>query len=163
MFILSPPHLVILSLGGDMPSIFSKIVSGEIPALKIYEDQATLAFMDISPASRGHTLVISKDEHPDVYEMPPETLAAVTRTVQRVARGLRAALQPDGINIIQNNGAAAGQTVFHYHVHIIPRWEGDNAVRLWQPRDADQAELRALAEQIGAAISDMQSAKSAIA
>ena len=140
-----------------MPSIFSKIVSGDIPALKIYEDQATLAFLDISPVSRGHTLVISKDEHADLYAMPPETLAAVTRTVQRVARGLRAALQPDGINIIQNNGAAAGQTVFHYHVHIIPRWEGDNAVRLWQPRDADQAELRALAEQIGVAISDLQS------
>jgi histidine triad (HIT) family protein len=102
--------------------------------------------------------VISKDEYADEYEIPPETLAAVTRTVQRVALGLRAALQPDGINVIQNNGAAAGQTVFHYHVHVIPRWEGDNAVRLWQPRDADQAELRALAEQIGAAISDMQSA-----
>lgn len=137
-----------------MPSIFSKIVSGEIPALKIYEDQATLAFMDISPASRGHALVISKDEHPDLYSLPPETLAAVTQTVQRVARGLRGALQPDGINIIQNNGAAAGQTVFHYHVHIIPRWEGDSAVRLWQPGSADQAELRALAEQIGSAIAD---------
>jgi len=141
-----------------MPSIFSKIVSGDIPALKIYEDQTTLAFMDISPASRGHTLVISKDEHADLYSIPPEALAAVTQTVQRVARGLRAALQPDGINIIQNNGAAAGQTVFHYHVHIIPRWEGDNAVRLWQPHDADQAELRALAEQIGAAIADLQPA-----
>jgi histidine triad (HIT) family protein len=135
-----------------MPSIFSRIVSGEIPALKIYEDQATLAFMDISPASRGHALVISKDEHPDLYSLPPETLAAVSQTVQRVARGLRGALQPDGINIIQNNGAAAGQTVFHYHVHIIPRWEGDGAVQLWQPGSAEQAELRALAEQIGAAI-----------
>jgi histidine triad (HIT) family protein len=135
-----------------MPSIFSKIVRGEIAALKIYEDQATLAFMDISPASRGHALVISKDEHADLFTISPEVLDAVTRTVQRVARGLRAALQPDGINIIQNNGAAAGQTVFHYHVHIIPRWEGDNAVRLWQPHAADQAELRALAEQIGAAI-----------
>jgi histidine triad (HIT) family protein len=135
-----------------MPSIFSKIVSGEIPALKIYEDQATLAFMDISPASRGHALVISKDEYPDLYSLPPATLAAVAQTVQRVARGLREALQPDGINIIQNNGAAAGQTIFHYHVHIIPRWEGDGAVRLWQPGSADQAELRALAEQIGAVI-----------
>jgi histidine triad (HIT) family protein len=135
-----------------MPSIFSKIVSGEIPALKIYEDQATLAFMDISPASRGHALVISKDEHADLYTIPPETLAAVAQTVQRVARGLHAALQPDGMNIIQNNGAAAGQTVFHYHVHVIPRWEGDDAVRLWQPHEADQAELRRLAEQIGAAI-----------
>src|SRR5215212_8135673 len=155
---MSSCHPVILSscqAGGDMPSIFSKIVSGEIPALKIYEDQSTLAFMDISPASRGHTLVISKDEHADVYDIPPETLAAVAQTVQRVARGLRAALHPDGINIIQNNGAAAGQTVFHYHVHIIPRWEGDGAVQLWQPGSADQAELRALAEQISAAISDM--------
>ena len=138
-----------------MPSIFSKIVSGDIPALKIYEDQATLAFMDISPASRGHALVISKDEHADLFTIPPETLAAVALTVQRVALGLRAALRPDGINIIQNNGAAAGQTVYHYHVHIIPRWEGDNAVRLWQPHEADQAELRTLAEQIGAAISSV--------
>jgi histidine triad (HIT) family protein len=138
-----------------MPSIFSKIVSGDIPALKIYEDQATLAFMDISPASRGHALVISKDEHADLYSIPPETLAAVAQTVQRVARGLRAAVQPDGINIIQNNGAAAGQTVFHYHVHLIPRWEGDTAVQLWQPHAADQAELRALAEQISAAIQNI--------
>jgi histidine triad (HIT) family protein len=152
---MSSCHPVILAscqVGGYLPSIFSKIVSGEIPALKIYEDQVSLAFMDISPASRGHTLVISKDEHADLYAIPPATLAAVTATVQRVARGLRAALQPDGINIIQNNGAAAGQTVFHYHVHIIPRWEGDNAVTLWQPHEADQAELHALAEQISAMI-----------
>jgi histidine triad (HIT) family protein len=99
--------------------------------------------------------VISKEEHADLYAIPPETLAAVTRTVQRVARGLRAALQPDGMNIIQNNGAAAGQTVFHYHVHLIPRWEGDTAVQLWQPHAADQAELRALAEQISAAIQNI--------
>ena len=138
-----------------MPSIFSKIVSGEIPALKIYEDQATLAFMDISPATRGHALVISKEAHADLFEMPPDTLAAVTQTVQRVARGLHAALQPDGVNIIQNNGAAAGQTVFHYHVHIIPRWEGDNAVRLWQPHDAGQSELVALAGQISSAIQNL--------
>ena len=138
-----------------MPSIFSKIVSGEIPAAKIYEDDATLAFMDISPASRGHALVISKEEHPDLFALPPETLAAAARTVQRVALGLRSALQPDGINIIQNNGAAAGQTIFHYHVHLIPRWEGDNAVRLWRPNQADQSELRVLAEQIGAAIRDI--------
>jgi histidine triad (HIT) family protein len=138
-----------------MSSIFSKIVSGEIPAAKIYEDEATLAFMDISPASRGHALVIAKEEHPDLFALPPETLEAAARTVQRVALGLRAALRPDGINIIQNNGAAAGQTVFHYHVHVIPRWEGDNAVRLWRPTNAEQAELRALAEQIGAAIRDI--------
>jgi histidine triad (HIT) family protein len=135
-----------------MPSIFSRIVSGEIPALKIYEDAQTLAFMDINPASRGHALVISKIEYPDLYTIPAEALAAVMRAVQRIALALREALQPDGINIIQNNGAAAGQTVFHYHVHVIPRWESDNAVHLWKPQGANQAELRALAEQISAVV-----------
>ena len=138
-----------------MPSIFSKIVSGEIPSIKIYEDQHALAFMDISPAVRGHTLVISKEEFADLWSIPEETLTDVTRAVQRVAHGLRGALKPDGLNVIQNNGPASGQTIFHYHVHLIPRWEGDHAVRLWTPRQADQGELRALAEQIREAISSL--------
>ena len=135
-----------------MASIFSRIVSGEIPALKIYEDHETLAFMDISPATRGHALVICKHEYPDLFSIPPTTLTAVMHTVQQVALALRNVVQPDGINMIQNNGSAAGQTVFHFHVHLIPRWEGDRAVRLWQPGSADQDELRALAEQLSAAI-----------
>ena len=136
-----------------MASIFAKIVSGEIPAFKVYEDDHALAFMDINPASRGHTLVISKDEFPDLFDIPADTLAAVARATQAVARGIRAALRPDGLNIIQNNGAAAGQVVFHYHVHLVPRWEGDAAVRLWRPQQGDMGDLRALAEQISAAIS----------
>lgn len=135
-----------------MPSIFSNIISGEIPAFKVYEDGETLAFMDISPASRGHTLVISKDEHPDIFSIPLDTLAAVGRTTQIVARAIRDALKPDGLNIIQNNGSAAGQVVFHYHVHLIPRWEGDTAVRLWRPQRGDMAELHRIAGQISAAI-----------
>ena len=135
-----------------MPSIFSRIVSGEIPALKIYEDHETLAFMDINPATRGHALVICKHEYPDMFSIPPTTLAAVMHTTQQVALALRDIVQPDGINVIQNNGAAAGQTVFHFHVHLIPRWEGDRAVRLWQPGSAEQDKLRALAEQLSAAI-----------
>lgn len=135
-----------------MPSIFSKIVSGEIPAVKLFEDDATLAFLDIGPASRGHTLVISKAEHADMFGIPPETLAAVMNSVQRVALALREVLQPDGINIIQNNGAAAGQTVFHFHVHVIPRWEGDHAVRLWKPGSADADDLQALAAQLRATL-----------
>ncbi len=131
-----------------MPSIFSKIVSGEIPAMKVYEDQETLAFMDINPATRGHMLVISKAQHSDLFAIPPDMLAAVMRTVQRVALALRDTLNPDGLNIIQNNGAAAGQTVFHYHVHVIPRWEGDHAVQLWRPQQADQADLQVVADQI---------------
>jgi histidine triad (HIT) family protein len=135
-----------------MPSLFSRIVSGEIPTHKVYEDQGTLAFLDINPAARGHTLVISKAEYPDLLTLPPEILAATMRTVQRVGLALQAALKPDGINIIQNNGAAAGQVIFHYHVHIIPRWEGDTAVRLWKPQSANQDELRELAAKIGGAM-----------
>jgi histidine triad (HIT) family protein len=135
-----------------MASIFSRIASGEIPALKIYEDRETLAFMDINPASRGHTLVICKHEYPDLFSIPATTLAAVMHTTQQVALALRSVVEPDGINIIQNNGAAAGQTVLHFHVHLIPRWEGDNAVRLWQPHTADQDELQVLAERLSAAI-----------
>lgn len=135
-----------------MPSIFARIVSGEIPALKVYEDHETLAFMDIGPASHGHTLVICKHEYPDLFSIPPTTLSAVFHTTQQVAIALREVLAPDGINIIQNNGPAAGQTVFHFHVHVIPRWEGDGAVRLWQPQTADQDALRDLAGRLSAAI-----------
>jgi histidine triad (HIT) family protein len=131
-----------------MPSIFSRIISGDIPSFKVYEDERTLAFMDINPAARGHTLVICKEEYPDLFALPPETLAAVAHTTQHVAQAIRAALKPDGLNIIQNNGAAAGQVVFHYHAHLIPRWEGDQALRLWKPQPSDQTELQALAEQI---------------
>lgn len=102
-----------------MSSIFTRIVNGEIPSAKVYEDDHTFAFMDIHPASRGHTLVICKEEYPDLLTTPAELVAAVAITTRRVAQAIVAALQPDGFNIVQNNGAAAGQVVFHYHVHII--------------------------------------------
>jgi histidine triad (HIT) family protein len=137
---------------GTMPSIFSRIVAGEIPAVTLYEDDDTLAFMDISPAARGHALVICKQEHADLYAIPPELLAATARTVQKVAHALHRALAPDGLNIVQNNGTAAGQTVFHYHVHLIPRWENDGVLHLWHPRQASPEELHALADQIRAAL-----------
>jgi histidine triad (HIT) family protein len=135
-----------------MSTIFSKIIRGDIPSAMIYEDEQTFAFLDIGPASRGHTLVICKEEHPDLFSIPPATLAAVHQTVQKVALALRTVLHPDGLNIIQNNGAAAGQTVFHYHVHLIPRWEGDGALSLWTPHKADGQALRELAGDIRQAI-----------
>jgi len=135
-----------------MPSIFSRIARGEAPAAKLYEDEHTLAFMDISPAGPGHVLVICKAEYADIFAIPPDVLVCVTRTVQRIALALRAALRPDGLNIIQNNGAAAGQSVFHYHVHLIPRWEGDGVIRLWRPQHSNTAELRALADRIHQAL-----------
>jgi histidine triad (HIT) family protein len=133
-----------------MSSIFTRIVRGEIPAAKLYEDDLTFAFLDVNPGSRGHALVICKEELPDLLSLPPELVAAVARSTQIVARALIAALKPDGINIVQNNGAAAGQVVFHYHVHLIPRWEGDGAVRGWRPRQAAPDELRELAALITA-------------
>ncbi len=131
-----------------MTSVFTRIVRGEIPAFKLYEDELTLAFLDINPAARGHTLVIAKPELPGLLDLPPELVTATALTTQRVARAIVAALKPDGFNIIQNNGSAAGQVVFHFHIHIIPRWEGDRSVKLWRPGTATVDDLRAVADEI---------------
>lgn len=131
-----------------MASIFSRIISGEIPAVKVYEDDQVVAFLDIAPASKGHTLVVPKQEYQDLLSVPPELLAVVHHTVQRVAQAIQQALQPHGMNILQNNGTAAGQNVFHYHVHIIPRWEGDRALRLWEPKQATNDDLQMIADLI---------------
>ena len=135
-----------------MASIFARIIGGEIPAAKVYEDDHTYAFLDISPATRGHTLVVCKDELPGLLDLSPDLLAAVARTTQIVARALVAALNPDGFNIVQNNGHAAGQTVFHYHVHIIPRWESDGALVPWRPGSPSPDELRELAALVSAQV-----------
>ncbi|WP_129627602.1 HIT family protein [Candidatus Oscillochloris fontis] len=131
-----------------MASIFTRIVNGEIPAAKVYEDDLTLAFLDVNPATRGHTLVICKQEVPTLLDLPPELVTALAQTVQRVAQAIMAALNPDGLNVLQNNGSAAGQVVHHYHVHLIPRWEGDNAVRHWRPGSSTPDELREVAAVI---------------
>ena len=131
-----------------MPSIFTRIVNGEIPAAKVYEDADTLAFLDINPASRGHTLVICKAEIATLTELSDAQLIATARTTQRVAAAVQQALQADGFNIVQSNGAAAGQEVFHYHVHIIPRWQNDGVVQFWQPRAIDKEIIATIANSI---------------
>ncbi|NCC34233.1 MAG: HIT family protein [Chloroflexia bacterium] len=136
-----------------MASIFTKIVNGEIPSAKVYEDDLTLAFLDINPASRGHTLVICKPELPSLLDLSPDLLAATTHTTQLVARALMAALEPDGFNILQNNGSAAGQVVFHYHVHIIPRWNSDRVLTPWRPGSVSPSDLRDTAALIAAQVS----------
>jgi histidine triad (HIT) family protein len=133
-----------------MPSVFSKIVTGDIPSTPVYEDEHTLAFMDINPAAQGHTLVICKEEYPGLLDVPPDLLAAVAQTTQRVARAIVAALKPDGFNIVQNNGAAAGQIVFHYHVHIVPRWNGDKVSPFSRGGDSNPEELQRVADVIKA-------------
>lgn len=137
-----------------MASIFSRIVNGEIPSTKVYEDELTLAFLDINPGARGHTLVICKEELPNLLDLPPELVAAVAQTTQVVAHAIMAALKPDGFNVVQNNGSAAGQVVMHYHVHIIPRWEGDRAVGYWRPSQANPDELREVAALISAQLGE---------
>lgn len=134
-----------------MDCIFCRIVAGEIPAHKVYEDATTLAFLDINPATRGHTLVISKDHVADLFGLSADGVSAVARTAQTVARILHTVVQPDGINVLQNNGAAAGQAVFHYHVHVIPRTVGDQALRPWRPGGTDHTALGQLAAELRAA------------
>ena len=145
-----------MSLDGvyDPDNIFAKIVRGEAPCAKVFEDHDTMAFMDVFPQGRGHTLVIHKRAHArNLLEVEPEPLQQVMLTVQRVARAVRAALNPDGIFIAQFNGAASGQTVYHLHVHVIPRWEGVALGRHAAGGMADMGELRPLAEAIAAEIS----------
>lgn len=131
-----------------MDCIFCRIVAGEIPSHKVYEDDHTLAFLDINPATRGHTLVIPKQHAADIFDIPSEAISAVSRTVQRVARIMRSTLRPDGVNTVQNNGPAAGQVVMHYHMHVIPRWDGDRALGMWRPGTTDHAAFSALAAEL---------------
>jgi len=145
-----------MSLDGtyDEANIFAKILRGEAPAVRVYEDGDVLAFMDVFPQARGHTLVIPKRSHArNLLEEEPQILAGLMLGVQRVARAVRAAFNPDGLMIAQFNGEASGQTVFHLHVHIIPRWEGVPLGRHAGGGMADLDELKALAEQIAAKIS----------
>lgn len=108
----------------DPNNIFGKILRGEIPAHKVYEDEHTLAFMDVMPQGEGHTLVIPKAPSRGLLDAQPETLAALMHSVQTVARAVKAAFDADGLTIFQFNEPAGGQTVFHLHLHIIPRREG---------------------------------------
>jgi len=105
--------------------IFCKIVRGEAPAHRVCEDERTLVFMDIFPVTDGHTLVITKDHFENVFEADEEALAAIARASHRVAAAIKSELSPDGLMVFQLNGAAAGQTVFHYHMHLMPRATGE--------------------------------------
>lgn len=105
--------------------LFCKIVAGEIPSRKVYEDATTVAFLDINPVNPGHTLVIPKVHYENVFEAPADTWMAITNTVKKVSHAVRDGLPVSDLNIIMNNGKHSGQVVFHAHVHIIPRHEGD--------------------------------------
>jgi histidine triad (HIT) family protein len=108
----------------DNNNIFAKILRGEIPSVKVYEDAKTLAFMDVMPEADGHVLVVPKEGAENILDLSPEGLAAMMTAVQKVAKAVDKALEPDGILLKQYNRPAAGQSVFHVHFHIVPRWEG---------------------------------------
>jgi histidine triad (HIT) family protein len=145
-----------MSLDGtyDDGNIFAKILRGEMPSARVFEDEHVFAFMDVFPQSKGHTLVIPKHSTArNLLEEEPERLSTLILGVQRVARAVRAALNPDGLVVTQFNGAPAGQTVYHLHFHIIPRWDGVALGRHAEGGMADMAELKDLAARIAAKIS----------
>jgi len=140
-----------MSLDGvyDEGNIFARIIRGEIPSAKIYEDDRVLAFMDAFPQARGHSLVVHKHSRArNLLDVEPEALVEIMAGVQKVARAVREALNPDGILVTQFNGAPAGQTIFHLHVHILPRWEGDTLAGHGRGQ-AEPGELVRLGRQIG--------------
>ena len=142
-----------MSLDGtyDEQNVFAKIIRGEIPSVKIFEDDEVLAFMDAFPQAKGHCLVISKTSKArNLLDAEPKTLGRVIGATQKLARAVRAALNPDGIVVMQFNGAPAGQTIYHLHFHIIPRWEGTAVGRHASGGMADPEELKVLAAQIAA-------------
>ena len=136
----------------DPNCIFCKIVAGQIPCFKLHEDAETIAFMDINPGNPGHALAIPKAHAANLDEMPPALLGPVLATAQRVARAVAATMKPDGINILQANGPGAGQSVFHFHIHILPRRIGDELKMNWGHAPGDMAAIKANYEKIRAAM-----------
>ena len=132
--------------------IFCRIVAGEIPSFKLLEDDRVLSFMDINPANEGHCLVIPKAHAPNLFESDDGSLAAAAVACRRVADAVRHALDPPGINLMQANGPAAGQSVFHLHFHVIPRRADDDLLFNWEPRPGDLDAIGRLAERIRASL-----------
>ncbi|NLE66087.1 MAG: HIT family protein [Lentisphaerae bacterium] len=133
----------------DQECVFCRIVKGDLPSCKIYEDDDVLAFMDIGPVVKGHSLVIPKAHHNAVTDVPPELLCKVVAVAQKVVRAQMAALDADGVNIHQANGRAAGQVVPHLHFHVIPRFLSDEHSWNWKTRKySDIPEMQALADRI---------------
>jgi histidine triad (HIT) family protein len=132
----------------DPDCLFCKIIAGEIPSTIVDSDERTVAFMDINPGTRGHALVVPRNHSRDLLEIDPEDLAAVAVAGQRLAGRAKEALGADGVNLINSCGAVAWQTVFHFHLHVIPRY-ADDTVRLpWTPTPGDMEDIQAAGQQI---------------
>ena len=135
-----------------MECIFCAIVEGKIPAAKVYENEQVFAFMDIAPANPGHLLIIPKQHYRNIFDMPAEVGTKIMEAAVPLATAIRKALNPDGLNLFQSNEAAGFQTVFHFHLHLIPRWEGDPLRLPWKPSEGDFEEINNIATKIQEAL-----------
>jgi histidine triad (HIT) family protein len=132
--------------------VFCRIVRGELPASVVYQDDLTMAIMDIGCVNPGHMLVIAKPHAHNLYGVDDVLAAALFRTAARMARAAEKTLKPEGISVYQANGKAAGQTVFHVHIHVLPRWENDGMTLTWPVRNPPREELEEMAAQLRAAL-----------
>jgi histidine triad (HIT) family protein len=128
-------------MAADPDCLFCKIAAGDIPTTRVYEDELTIAFMDINPATRGHLLVIPRAHAVDLLEIDPDDLAACARTAQTMAARASDRLDAVGVNLLNSCGAQAWQTIFHFHVHVIPRYPGDPLQLPWHPAPGDREEI----------------------
>ena len=129
--------------------IFCKIIQGEIPATKVYEDEKVLAFMDINPLNDGHTLIVPKRHAETIFEIDPQDLIATMKVAQKLAIAIKKALNSDGMIVVQLNNKAAGQMVPHLHIHLIPRWENDGLqIGKWEMKPGDMEKIKDIAEKI---------------
>lgn len=136
----------------DKNCIFCRIAAGEIPSGTIYEDQDFKVIMDISPASRGHAVILTKNHAADIFELPEQDASRIFVVAKRVAMAMKKVLGCEGINILQNNGELAGQTVFHLHVHLIPRYKDDMVNIKWINNESDGTDLELLARSLREAV-----------
>lgn len=134
----------------DKDCVFCKIIRGEIPSIKLHEDAEILAFMDINPIAPGHALVVPKHHSKDIVDTPDEWVAAAFKGAGRIARAIEKTLDPDGLNIVQANGPGAKQSVFHLHVHVVPRAINDGLTMNWELVPGDKDEIATMAKRIRA-------------
>ena len=135
-------------MAADPDCLFCKIVAGDLPATRVDEDERTVAFMDINPATRGHLLVVPREHSEDLFEIDAEDLSACAVAAQRLAGRVRERLGADGVNLLNCAGQAAWQTVFHFHVHVIPRYQADPLRLPWNPTPGDRDEIAAAAQEL---------------
>lgn len=138
----------------DNDCIFCKLANGDIPTNTLYEDDEFRVAFDLGPATRGHALIIPKNHYRNIYDIDERTLADAAVLAKKMAKVMTKIFGADGFNIVQNNEEIAGQSVFHFHMHLIPRYAGDNAIKFWTPGKADNDELAELAKKIHLAMNE---------